>query len=90
MTDADLDKLEALAVALRVSWSGRGWVASKKIDGLLKEARQAADGLTSLIASARRDAEEIERLKLALESEKLNYDGALSDLESAPADQVEA
>lgn len=35
---------------LRVGWADRGWVASKKISGLLAEAREAADEIVRLRA----------------------------------------
>lgn len=56
MTAVDRAELKRLADELRVSWSDRGWVASKKIQGLLDEARRAADGLDALLS-------EIEGLK---------------------------
>lgn len=56
MTAVDHAELKRLSDALRVSWSDRGWTPAKKIDALLKESRQAADGLDALLS-------EIEGLK---------------------------
>ena len=52
MTAVDHAELKRLADALRVPWSDRGWTLAS----LLKEARQAADGLDALLS-------EIEGLK---------------------------
>ena len=62
MTDADLDKLEALAkAALKAKGDNARWEA---LDALESAANPAT--ILDLIASARRDAEEIERLRAAL------------------------
>lgn len=62
MTDADLDKLEALAkAALKAKGDNARWEA---LDALESAANPVT--ILDLIASARRDAEEIERLMAAL------------------------
>lgn len=87
----DLDKLEALANRCTSGdpWYKEGDLCGRQtFDQFIPQDRAfiaAASPATilDLIASARRDAEEIERLRIAIEGEKLNYDGAISDLESA-------
>ena len=43
-----------LVQRLRESWSAMGWVASKKIDRVLKERREAADRIEALEAEVQR------------------------------------
>lgn len=57
----DEARLRELADELRVSWSDRGWVAAKKISGLLAEAREAATGIDTLLDALSAERERADR-----------------------------